>query len=68
MAVRVVDRGSGKTAIGKYAVIKEGSVFLYSGCMPDKKGGLRGCGKKSVFPSEAVTVNADDPQREIKSS
>jgi hypothetical protein len=34
--------------------------------MSDKKGGWRGCGKKTIFAADAVTVKADDPVRELK--
>jgi hypothetical protein len=36
--------------------------------MSDKKGGLRGCGKKRVFPRQGVTVEADNPSLELKAS
>ena len=68
MTVKVVNRKTGETISGKFAVLQEGNVLLYSGCMSDKKGGLRGCGKKQVFAAERVTVSADDPGREIKSA
>ncbi len=68
MAVKVVNKETGETISGKLAILKEGEVILYSGSMPDKKGGLRGCGKKQVFAADSVSVSADDPAREIKSS
>jgi len=68
VAVRVVDQKTGETLTGKLAIIQEGKVTLYSGSMPDKKGGLRGCGKKCVLPLESVAVSADNPDREIKRS
>ena len=68
MAVKVVNKETGETVSGKLAILKEGNVILYSGCMSDKKGGLRGCGKKQVFAADSVSVSADDPAREIKSS
>ena len=68
MTVKVTDKQTGKVVAGKYAVIQEGNVNLFSGCMSDKKGGIRGCGKKTVFPAAAVTVTADDPAKEIKTS
>ena len=67
MAVRIVDKESGQTFTGKFADVKEGTVSLWSGIMSDKKGGFRGCGKKvGVFPEANVTIEADDPAREIK--
>lgn len=68
MAVKVVNKESGEAYTGKLAVVEKESVSLYSGCMVDKKGGLRGCGKKRVFPAASVSVTADDPAKEIKSS
>lgn len=67
MAVKVVDKQTGKAASGKFADIKGGSVHLWSGAMSDKKGGFRGCGKKvGVFPEASVTISADNPAKEIK--
>ncbi len=68
MAVKVVNKETGEIISGKLAVLKEGNVILYSGSTSDKKGGLRGCGKKEVFAADSVTVSADDPAAEIKSS
>lgn len=68
MAVKVVNKATQETYTGKFAQIQKGEVWLYSGCMSDKKGGLRGCGKKQVFPASGVTVTADNPAKEIKSS
>ena len=66
MAVKVVEKATGKVATGKYVSIKGKEVRLYSGIMSDKKGGWRGCGKCTSFSADAVTVSADDPAREIK--
>ncbi len=66
MSVKVVDKKTGKETIGKYAIIKSGQVSLYTGIMSDKKGGYRGCGKRLKFPSDSVTVTADDPTKELK--
>lgn len=66
MAVKVVEKATGKVTQGKYAAIKGKEVTLYSGMMSDKKGGWRGCGKCTKFPADAVTVSADDPAKEIK--
>jgi hypothetical protein len=66
MGVKVVDKKTGKETSGKYAVIKGGQVNLYTGIMSDKKGGWRGCGKRLVFPADAVSVIADDPAKELK--
>ncbi|MBM2826458.1 MAG: hypothetical protein HW403_522 [Dehalococcoidia bacterium] len=65
MSVRVAEKETGKVVIGKYAKMEKGQVLLYSGCMDNKKGGLRGCGKKSVFLAEQVTVAADEPSIEL---
>ncbi|MBI2305652.1 MAG: hypothetical protein HYU86_13025 [Chloroflexi bacterium] len=67
MAVRLVDV-QGVEFSGKLVVIKGEEVALWSGIMPDKKGGFRGCGKKQVFPRQGVTVNADNPDTEIKNA
>jgi len=66
MSVKIVDKKTGQETIGKYAAIKGGEVGLFSGIMSDKKGGWRGCGKKTIFAADAVTVKADDPVRELK--
>lgn len=66
MAVKVVDKKTGKAVLGKYAVVGKDQVGLFSGIMSDKKGGWRGCGKKTVFEAASVTVNADDPAKELK--
>ncbi len=66
MSVKVVDKKTGKETIGKYAIIKGEQVNLYTGIMSDKKGGYRGCGKRLKFPSDSVTVTADDPTKELK--
>lgn len=66
MSVRVVDKKTGKETVGKYASVKGGQVSLYSGIMSDKKGGWRGCGKRTVFSAPEITVTADDPTKELK--
>lgn len=66
MAVKVVEKDSGKATTGKYAVVDKEKVNLWSGVMSDKKGGFRGCGRKLVFEVAKVTVSADDPAKEIK--
>ena len=66
MSVRVVDKKTGKETTDKYASVKGGQVSLYSGIMSDKKGGWRGCGKRTVFPVEGITLAADDPAKELK--
>ncbi|MBI2866643.1 MAG: hypothetical protein HYX99_04720 [Chloroflexi bacterium] len=66
MAVTVTEKEGGKVHQGKYASIKGGEIKLFSGIMSDKKGGWRGCGKCSAFPTEAVTVSADNPATELK--
>lgn len=66
MTVKVVEKATGKEFTGKYAVVDPAQVALFSGSMSDKKGGIRGCGRKTVFEAAKVTVSADDPSREIK--
>ena len=66
MSVKIVDKKTGQETIGKYVAMKGGEVGLFSGIMSDKKGGWRGCGKKTIFAADAVTVKADDPVRELK--
>lgn len=51
---------------GKWAAVKGAEIHLWSGIMSDKKGGWRGCGRKTVFPAGGVTVTADDPAKELK--
>ena len=66
MSVKVVDKTTGKETNGKYVLIKGGQVSLYTAIMSDKKGGWRGCGKRIVFPSDSVTVTADEPAKELR--
>jgi hypothetical protein len=66
MAVKVVDKKTGQSFSGKFAVLEKEKVSLWTGCMSDKKGGLRGCGRKHIFDADSVSVNADDPSRELK--
>lgn len=66
MAVKVVDKKTGQSFSGKFAMLDKEKVNLWSGSMSDKKGGLRGCGRKQVFDSGNVMVSADDPSRELK--
>ena len=66
MTVTVVDTKMGQTFTGRFALVDKEKVGLFSGCMSDKKGGFRGCGKKTVFPVDSVTVKADDPSKELK--
>lgn len=66
MPVKVVDRKTGKEITGKWAAVKGAEIHLWSGIMSDKKGGWRGCGRKTVFPAAGVTVTADDPAKELK--
>ena len=68
MTVKVVNSKTGETFNGKYAVLRAGEVNLFTGIMSDKKGSFRGCGKKRVFPRQDVTVEADNPSQELKSS
>jgi hypothetical protein len=64
--VKVIEKATGKETVGKYAAIKAGEVGLFWGIMSDKKGGWRGCGKKTFFAAEAVTVKAEEPAKELK--
>ncbi|MBI4267204.1 MAG: hypothetical protein HY662_00280 [Chloroflexi bacterium] len=66
MSVKIIDQKTKKETTGKYAAVKEGQVSLYSGIMSDKKGGWRGCGKRTVFTASEITVVADDPGKEMK--
>lgn len=67
MAVKVVNKQGGQTFTGKFVDIKEGTVSLWSGMVADKKGDFRGCGRKvGAFPEATVTIQADDPTREIR--
>jgi len=65
-SVKVIEKASGKETTGKYVTIKGGEVGLFFGIMSDKKGGWRGCGKKTVFQADAVTVKAEDQAKELK--
>ncbi len=66
MTVKVVIKDTGQTITGKFASLEVDKVGLFSGIMSDKKGGMRGCGKKTVFEAARVTVTADDPAKELK--
>tara|TARA_Y100000310_G_C20072845_1_gene530202 strand:+ start:271 stop:480 length:210 start_codon:yes stop_codon:yes gene_type:complete len=66
MGVKVTDQKTGEETTGKFAAIKSGQVNLYTGITPDKKGGWRGCGKRLLFPTDSVTVTADEPAKELR--
>lgn len=66
MAVRFTMNGTGQAFTGKHAVVEDGKVSLFSGIMSDKKGGFRSCGKKQVFDVSTITVEADNPAKELK--
>ncbi|MBI4198618.1 MAG: hypothetical protein HY533_05870 [Chloroflexi bacterium] len=66
MVVKIVVKEAGETLTGKFASLEGGKVALFSGIMSDKKGGFRGCGKKRGFEASAVTVTADQPEKEIR--
>ena len=66
MAVKVVNKETGEVLTGKFAVLKEGNVLLYSGVRQLKSGRFSGCGKRQVLSAEAVTVDADDPATEMR--
>ena len=68
MTVKVINNKTGETFRGKFAVLRESEINLFSGIMSDKKGGSRGCGKKRVFPRQDVTVEVDNPSLELKGS
>lgn len=46
MAVKVIDKKTGKETTGKFAAVKGEEVQLWTGIMSDKKGGWRGCGNQ----------------------
>ncbi len=66
MPVKVTDKKTGKESTGKWAAVKGAEVQLWSGIMSDKKGGWRGCGKRTIFAAADVNVAADDPAKELK--
>jgi hypothetical protein len=66
MPVKIVDKDSGKETVGKWAAFKGQEIHLWSGIMSDKKGGWRGCGKRTVFTAENVKIVADDSTKELK--
>lgn len=66
MPVKVTEKKTGKGTTGKWATVKGAEVQLWSGIMSDKKGGWRGCGKRTVFVAADVNVAADDPAKELK--
>ncbi len=66
MAVTVLVKATGEKFTGKFATVEAGQVGLFSGIMSDKKGGFRGCGKKTSFAAEAVEVQASQPELEIR--
>ncbi len=67
MAVRVIHRQTGQTTTGKFAAIDGDAVGLFSGIMAGKNGAFRGCGRKQTFAAADVTVEADDPAKEVRS-
>ena len=67
MAVRVIDKETGKLTSGMYAVMKKGGqVWLYTGIKTDPEGGWQGAGLRLVLATDRVTVTADDPVKELK--
>ena len=66
MPVTILVKETGEEVKGKFAAIDAENIGLFSGIMSDKKGGFRGCGKKTVFAANAVSVNADEPEKELK--
>ena len=65
MAVNIFIKATGERFTGKFASIENGNVYLYSGITPNRKGGFRGCGKKTAFPEADVEVLAHRPDHEI---
>jgi hypothetical protein len=66
MPVKIVHKDTGEETTGKWAAIKGREIHLWSGIMSDKKGGWRGCGKRTVFAAADVKITADDPTKELK--
>lgn len=66
MGVKVVNKETGDVLTGKFAVLKEGNVLLYSGVRQLKSGSFSGCGKRQVLSAAVVTVDADDPATEMR--
>lgn len=66
MTVTVVVKETGERFEGKFAVIEADKIGCFTGIMPDKKGGFRGCGRKRVFSPTEVTITADDATKELK--
>ena len=66
MPVTVLIKETGEEVKGKFAAIDIEKIGLFSGIMSDKKGGFRGCGRKTVFDASVVTVIADEPDKELK--
>jgi len=66
MTVKLEIKETGETITGKFASFEGDKVGLFSGIMSNKQGGFRGCGQKRVFEAAAVTVTADDPEKETK--
>ncbi len=64
--VRVIFKQTGETVVGKFAAIDGQAVGLYSGIMAGKNGAFRGCGRKQTFAAGDVTVEADDPAKEVR--
>lgn len=66
MAVMVRIKSCGGEITGKFAEIRGNRVDLFLDAMPDKQGGLRGCGKRLPFSAVEVEVVADQPELEIR--
>ena len=66
MAVTILVKNTGEEVKGKAAAIDLESIGLFSGIVSDKKGGFRGCGRKTVFPAASVTITAHEPDKELK--
>ena len=67
MAVTVFVKSTGEKFRGKFATIDGDLVGLFSDARLDGKGGLRGCGKKTVLIAADVDLLAHQPDIEIQS-
>ena len=66
MPVTVFVKTTGEKHRGKFAVIRDGKVSLFSEVKETQRGGCHGCGEKTVFPEAEVDVLAHDRETEIE--
>lgn len=66
MSVRVVVKTTGEEFTGKFALIAEGLVNLYSGRRLDGNGIWRRCSRRRIFLAHNVSVSADEPATEVQ--